>query len=151
MPTKRELEAGRAFLRLFLKDDMTKALARKLAGAGATLESTGQKVAATGAGIAAAGATILAPITTAVQHFASAGDELDKMSQRTGVAAPALAELGFAAEQSGVQLSDVEQNVRRMQKTIGDAERGLSTATGTYGCDSKRPVALSLRTQLPRA
>lgn len=133
MAGRRDIEAGRAFMRLFLKNDLTKQLSGALSGVGKQLQSTGRQVGAVGAGIAGAGAAILAPLAASVKHFAAAGDQLDKMSQRTGVAAPALAEFGFAAEQSGTDLNKVENSVRRMQKTIGDANRGLSTATEGLG------------------
>ena len=128
MASRGDIEAGRAFLRLFLKDDMTKALSRSLGNVGKSLSSAGKQVAAVGAGVAAAGSAMLAPLVGAVSHFAAFGDQLDKMSKRTGIAAPALAEFGFAAEQSGTNLEKVEKAIRKMQKTIGDADRGLSTA-----------------------
>ena len=128
MASRSDIEAGNAFLRLFLKDDMTKALSRSLSNVGKSLSSAGKQVAAVGAGVAAAGSAMLAPLVGAVSHFAAFGDQLDKMSKRTGIAAPALAEFGFAAEQSGTNLEKVENAIRKMQKTIGDADRGLSTA-----------------------
>ena len=128
MPGKADLKAGSAFVRLFLKDELTGALAKTIGAAGKSFQSMGRQAATTGAGLAGMGAAILAPFTGSVKHFAKFGDELDKMSQRTGVAAPALAELGFAAEQSGTDLNKVENAVRTMQKTIGDADQGLAGA-----------------------
>lgn len=129
MASKADIAAGAAFVRLFLKDDMTGALQKSLASVGKTLKETGTQVAKLGAGISAAGAAILAPITGAIMHFSNVGDALDKMSIRTGVSASALAALGFAAGQSGTDIEDVEKSIRRMQATIGDAEMGLSSAT----------------------
>ncbi|MHC4335962.1 MAG: hypothetical protein ACYSUV_19765, partial [Planctomycetota bacterium] len=60
--------------------------------------------------------------------FAAQGDELDKMAKRTGVAGSALAEFSFAAEQSGANLDDFEKSIKRMQRTIEDGKRGLTTA-----------------------
>lgn len=128
MAGKRDIEAGRAFIRLSLKNSLTGALSRALKNMGAQLTQVGARVSQVGAGISAAGGAILAPFAQAVRTFADVGDKLDKMSQRTGVSASALAELGFAAEQSGTDMDKVENAIRRMQKTIGDANRGLSTA-----------------------
>jgi len=132
MAGRGDIEAGKSFIRLFLKNDLTKQLSGALNNMGNQLRGVGTQVAKIGAGVAAAGAAISAPIAGAVKHFAAFGDQLDKMSLRTGVAAPALAELGFAAEQSGTDLDTVEKSIRRMQKTIGDAGRGLSTATEAF-------------------
>ncbi len=129
----RDIEAGRAFLRLGLKNELAKQLSGALNNAGRKLKSGGQAMVQAGAAMGAAGSAILAPIVGSIRQFAKVGDELDKMSRRTGIAAPALAELGFAAEQSGLDLAKVENGVRKMQKTIGDANRGLSTAVDGLG------------------
>ncbi len=129
----RDIEAGRAFLQLGLKSVLAKQLSGALNDAGRKLQSGGQTMMRAGAAIGGAGAAVLAPILGSIRQFAKFGDELDKMSRRTGVAAPALAELGFAAEQSGLDLAKVENAVRKMQKTIGDANRGLSTAVDGLG------------------
>ena len=128
MAGRGDIEAGRAFVKLFLKDSLTGPLAKTINKVGQGMQSMGRQAAMAGAGLTAMGSAIVAPFVASVKHFAGFGDELDKMSQRTGIAAPALAELGFAAEQSGTDLNKVENAVRKMQKTIGDADRGLSTA-----------------------
>lgn len=50
--------------------------------------------------------------------FGSVGDELDKMSKRTGVAVEELSMLKYAAIQSGSSLEEVEVTVRRMQRAL---------------------------------
>jgi hypothetical protein len=128
MPSKKDIEAGRAFVRLFLKNDMRKQLSGALQSAGKTLKGWGRSTMVAGAGMTAAGTAILAPIAAAVKSFAAQGDELDKMAKRTGVAGSALAEFSFAAEQSGANLDDFEKSIKRMQRTIEDGKRGLTTA-----------------------
>jgi hypothetical protein len=81
-----------------------------------------------GKGFLAVGAAIVGPLALAVKIFASAGDQLDKMSKRTGVAGSALAEYGFALEQSGSSLGDFEKAMKRQSRTITDAGEGLSAA-----------------------
>ena len=132
MANKRDIEAGRAFVRLFLKNDMTAALSKSLKSAGASMQSFGRRVTAIGVPIAAVGGAITAGFAGAVKHFAAVGDQLDKISKRTGVASSALAEYGFAAEQSGGSMEDVEKAFKRQAKTIRDLERGLSTATEAF-------------------
>lgn len=128
MASKADVEAGKAFVRLYLKNDFGRQLAGALNAAGAKMQSWGRSTMVAGATITAAGAAILAPIAAAVKSFAAQGDELDKMSKRTGIAGGALAELSFAAEQSGSNLGEVEVGIKRMQRTLTDASLGLSTA-----------------------
>jgi len=119
MAGRSDIEAGGAFVRLFLKNDLTRQLVRTLRNAGQSMQSFGGTVQKIGAPIAAAGAAITAGFGAAVNHFAAVGDHLDKMAQRTGIAAPALAELGFAAEQSGASLENVENALLKMNRRIG--------------------------------
>ena len=132
MAGRSDVEAGRAFVRLTLKIDMTKALTGALRAAGERVQGFGSTVQRIGAPIAAAGAAITGAFSAAVYHFAAVGDQLDKMSARTGISASALAEFGFAAEQSGTSMEAVEKAIRRMQAGTLDLEQGLSTAKDTY-------------------
>jgi len=129
MASKREIEAGRAFVRLFLKNDLRRQLSGAIKAAGAKLQSFGRGTMMAGAGMVAGGAALLAPLAMAVKSFAAQGDTLDKMAKRTGIAGSALAELSFAAEQSGTNLGTFEVGLRRMQRSLTDAKLGLKSAT----------------------
>jgi hypothetical protein len=83
--------------------------------------------------LVAAGAAALGPLAATVRVFTKAGDELEKMSRRTGLSVEALSELGFAAEQSGADLETLEKGVRTMQRAVNDLGRGLSTQTDAFG------------------
>ncbi len=118
------IRAGRAFVELGVSDKLTaglRAAQRRLQAFGAGVRSIGLR-------IAAIGVAGLAPLAASVKAFSDTGDALDKMSQRTGLSVESLSELGFAAEQSGADLETLEKGVRTLQRTINDAERGLSTA-----------------------
>ncbi len=132
MAGRGDIKAGGAFVRLFLKDEMTRALVRSFRNAGQSVRKFGAGIQRIGAPIAAAGAAITTGLVAAVKHFAAVGDQLDKMSKRTGIAASALAGFGFAAEQSGTNLGAVEKGIRRMQKNIRDLELGLSTSVDAF-------------------
>src|SRR6056297_299235 len=67
------------------------------------------------------------------QKTANAGDEIQKMALRTGFSTEALSEFKHAAEISGTSIDSMEKGVKRMQRTLFDAERGLSTATESLG------------------
>ncbi|MCC7408879.1 MAG: hypothetical protein IT442_12460 [Phycisphaeraceae bacterium] len=76
----------------------------------------------------ALGAAMVAPMLAATKVFAGMGDDLAKMSARTGVSVESLSELGFAAELSGMNLEDLETSLRKMQKTLVEATSGSTGA-----------------------
>lgn len=120
-----DIKAGRAYVELMLKDSK---FIQGLKAASRQLKSFGSGAMALGAGITAAGSAVVGPIIAAVKHFAAFGSELADASARTGIAAGALAELGFAAEQTGSSLSDVGVGVKKMQKLLVEAADGSDTA-----------------------
>ena len=123
MASTQGIRAGKAFVELGVSDKLTKGLR----AAQKRLQAFGASVGSLGARIAALGTAALAPLAASVRTFSNAGDVLDKMAARTGLSAKALSELGFAAELSGADLETLEKGIRKMQKSILDAERGLAT------------------------
>lgn len=122
------IRAGKAFVELGVSDRLTAGLRRaqkRLKAFGAGLRSIGTR-------ITAIGSSLIAPLAASVKVFSSAGDQLDKMSKRTGISVEALSELGFAAEQSGADLATLESGIRVMQRTMGDASQGLATAVDAF-------------------
>lgn len=75
----------------------------------------------------ATSAAILAPLALSVKRFADYGDQVAKMARRTGLSTEAVSELGYAAEISGANIDSLEKGVKRMARTITDAESGLLT------------------------
>ncbi|MDO5113075.1 MAG: hypothetical protein Q4E67_01740 [Planctomycetia bacterium] len=63
-------------------------------------------------------------IKTAVNQFMAFGDQLDKMSLRSGVAAADLSALKFAAEQCGSSIEDIGNGFRDLNKNLSLAESG---------------------------
>ncbi|MCB9838198.1 MAG: hypothetical protein H6813_02570 [Phycisphaeraceae bacterium] len=129
MAGSRGIRAGRAFVELGVSDRLSAGLRR----AQRRLQAFGAGVRQVGLRLVAAGVAALAPLAATVRIFAKAGDELEKMSRRTGVSVEALSELGFAAEQSGADLETVEKGVKTMQRAIVDLGRGLSTQVDAFG------------------
>lgn len=122
------IKAGATFVEAYLKDNTPK----QLKAMQQRFKATGAAIARVGAGIAAFGAAGVGFATGAVIQFARVGDQIDKMSQRTGVGAEALSTLGFAADRSGASLADVENGVRGMQRQILNLRDGLSTAVDSF-------------------
>ena len=99
---------------------------------GVAFKSIGSSVSRIGGAIAGVGASIAGPLSAAVVSFAAAGDVLDKMSKRTGVAVESLSELAFAAEQSGSSIDGVERGIRGMQKALLNAEMGSKDVVDAF-------------------
>lgn len=121
------IRAGKAYVELGVQDKLT----RGLKAAEAKVREFGQNVQAVGKAMAAIGAAVAGPMLAATMRFTAVGDQLDKMSRRTGVSVEALSELGYAAQISGTDIETIEKSLRKMQKTIVDAARGSTTAVDT--------------------
>ena len=150
---KSAIQAGGAFVRLFLKDELTKAVQQTMRKTGESIQSAGKQLAKAGAIFGAAGGGILAPIIASVKHFADAGDGLDKMAARTGVAASSLAELGFAAEQSGSSLESIEKAMFGLSRSMFQAREGssaVSAALDEIGLSYRDLQGLAPEQQLER-
>ena len=129
MPAPGKVRAGQAFVEIFADD---RRLARGLRRASARLKAFGTAIRGMGLRMMALGAAVVAPMLASVKVFASLGDQLNKMSARTGVAVEELSSLAFAAEQSGADLQTLEGGLRGMQRSILNLERGLSTSKDSF-------------------
>ena len=125
MASSRGIRAGRAFVELFADDSK---LVRGLRAAQAKIKAFGSSIRNMGLKMASLGAAILAPLLGAAKAFSSMGDQIAKMAKRTGMSVEALSELQFVASQTGTEINALENALRRMQRSIYDAGRGLSTA-----------------------
>jgi len=126
MPSSSGIRAGQAFIELYANDAR---LVKGLNAAAAKLKVFGAAVQDIGTKMSLAGAAIVTPLLASAKSFSDVGDALDKMSARTGISVEALSEIGFAADQSGTSLDDVETAVRKMQKTIAASAGGSKQAT----------------------
>ena len=85
-----------------------------------------------GAGMTIAGAAIIGATTKMIGKFVETGDVIDKMSKRTGMSAVSLSELAHAADISGTTLGSVEKGIKKMSKSLVDADLGLETYTRSF-------------------
>jgi len=122
----RGIRAGRAFVELFADDSR---LVRGLKRAQARIAAFGAGVRNVGLKMAGVGAAIVAPLLGASKVFANVGDQMQKMSIRTGISVEALSELGFAAEQSGSDMETLGNAVLRMNRRIGRIRAGEASST----------------------
>jgi hypothetical protein len=116
-----DIKAGGAYVELGIKDTIDRGL--KIASG--KLKSWGKNVGIAGAAFSAAGAAALAPMTAAALSFTAAGDALNDMASRTGLAVDSLSALSFAANMSGTSLEELEGGLKKMSKVA--AESGKTT------------------------
>ena len=125
MANTTSIRAGRAFVELFADDSK---LVRGLRSAERKLRAFGNGIRTLGLKMMAIGAGLLTPLIGSAKAFSKMGDEVAKMSKRTGLSVETLSELKFVASQTGTEFATLENGIRKMQRSIYDAGRGLSTA-----------------------
>lgn len=121
-----DIEAGKAHVTLWVKDN---AFTRGLSNAQKRLNKFGSGMMSIGTRVAGVGAAIMGAMGAAGVAFASAGDKLDKMSGRTGVAADKLSALKFAAESSGTSIDAVGSTIQKMNRRIGRLTAGQGASS----------------------
>jgi hypothetical protein len=122
------IRAGQAFIEMGLNNDP---LTKGLKAAESQLKGFGIAVTQIGAAAGAAGAAITVPLLAMAKIFAEGTSALQHMSERTGISIEALSALGYAAKQTGLDLSEVEIAIKKMQKsmTAGSLENQQAAQT----------------------
>lgn len=86
-----------------------------------------------------------------IRNIVQSGDRLAKFARTVGLSTDALQEFQFAAERSGLGTDQFQAAVARLQKTIADANDGLSTAADAFnklGIDAGKFAKLDTATQI---
>jgi uncharacterized membrane protein YkgB len=130
MPPSGSIRAGRAFVELFADDSK---LVRGLRRAERRLRAFGDSIRNFGLKLTALGSAMLAPLVASAKLFSGYGDQVAKMAKRTGLSVETLSELRFVATQTGTEFESLEMAFRKMQRSIYDAGRGLSTQVDALG------------------
>ena len=120
-----DVRAGGAYVEIGAR---TRALEQGLMRASAKVNAFAGRIRGIGMGLTMVGAAITAPLTLSVKMFANYGDQVAKMSRRTGVGVEALGRLGHAADLTGANMETLEKGLRTMQRATLDAKLGLSTS-----------------------
>lgn len=105
---------------------------KKAQGLGQTLINgvgTAAKWGAAFAGAAAAGAAALYGVAS---KSASASDEIDKMSQKIGISRQAYQELDFVLSQNGMDVNQLQGNMKKLVNQMQSAQEGGKTATAAF-------------------
>lgn len=81
-------------------------------------------------GLAAAGTAAIGFATNAVMQFSEVGDEVEKMSKRTGLSAEAVSALRVAADMGGTSIETMETAVKKMQVGLDNFNAKGSVMSG---------------------
>ena len=120
------IKAGEAFVEI--GTDL-RPLDKGLAQVSTKMRNLSKQMRGIGIGLMAAGAAIAAPLILATKAFTGFGDQVAKMSRRTGFTTEAISELGFAAQISGADISGLEKSVRHMARAVIEAQAGMTEYT----------------------
>src|SRR5687767_467129 len=117
-------------LLLRLKDEASK----ELGGVAEKLGNVGKVAAGVAAGLAAATGAVAAFAIGSAVKFSQVGDEVQKMSIRTGIAAESISALRVAADASGTSIGSVESGIKKMQLSLvelsGDSKKAADAFSG---------------------
>lgn len=91
------------------------------------VQALGASVRQVGIAAGVAFAAMGAAASLMVRHFMRVGDEASKMAQRTGLSVRAITQLDYIAKITGTDIGAVEKGIKKMARTIVDAEAGLMT------------------------
>lgn len=100
----------------------------KVAELGEKFQSLGQKTRVLSA--AAAGAT--AGVFALAKKAGAAADDLNTLSKVTGISTEELQKMAFASDLVDVSVEDVAKSMSKLQKNIGEAEKGSKSATAAF-------------------
>ncbi len=110
----------------------TRAAEGKLRAFGDNAQRMSGKFRKMGIAMVAVGAAIAGAMIKITMEYAKAGDEIAKMSKRTGIATETLSKWKFMADLSGTSLQAMEKGFKKLAMSISDAKDGLMTYTREF-------------------
>ncbi len=121
MPSTQAIQAGRAFVRLFLKNDMTSQLVRVLRKAQARLQNFSRSAITMGRQVAIAGALMAAPLALATRTFAQFDDGMREVGAVTQAVGADFDLLTDKAKKLGASTSFTATEVALLMAELGRA------------------------------
>ena len=104
----------------------------KLKGIGGNLDKMSKNFTKAGAAMVGVGTALVGSLVTITLKSAKAGDEIAKMSQRTGLTVQTLSKLKYAADLSDTSLESLQTGIRTMASTLYDAQNGMESASRAF-------------------
>ena len=107
--------------------DQTKSAFDSASRSLSTLSTKAQAVSTSFKGLALVGAGVA--FAGMVKNLAEAGDKLQKLSVKTGIAVEDLSKLDYAASLSDLSMEDLGAALTKLNRVMGDAANGSKEAT----------------------
>lgn len=158
MASRADIQAGRAFVRLFLKNDMTRQLVRALKAAQTRLRKFGDSAIATGRRVAFVGLAMATPFVFATRTFAEFEDQMltvKVVTRDIGDAFETLTEqaktLGRTTSFTAIQIGQAMVQLGRATFSADEIKKAtphvlnLARATGTDLAEATEIAAVTLR------
>lgn len=149
MAGRRDLKAGSAYVRLYLRDLLTRKIGPVVANAGAKLQAVGQSAKAAGRSMAMAATAMLAPLALATKTFADFEDQMLSVKAVTGASAKAYAMLTERAKELGRTTSFTASQVAAGMTELGRA--GFDPSEIDAATESMLALARATGTELSQA
>lgn len=127
MASKADIEAGRAFVRLYLRNDLTRQLATAIKSAGESVLQLGASAMRAGAGLTAGGLALLGPLTASAVGFAKTADDIATTAGRLQMPASAVSELAHAMKMTDVSAAGLEKGLGNLRLKTQEAAEGSKT------------------------
>ncbi|HEX4123769.1 MAG TPA: hypothetical protein VHY37_03520 [Tepidisphaeraceae bacterium] len=108
------------------------ALQKKLESIGNGLKDAGSAMRDSGAKMIGAGAAIGAPLLGTAGAYAKEGSDIARASETTGVKAPALSQLKYAASDAGVEFDALTDSLSKMQRNLYQAGEGSKETADAF-------------------
>ena len=99
----------------------------KASSFGQTLTSGIGTVAKWGTAVVAGTTAVVGGLTAVATNSASAGDRIDKMSQKIGISREAFQELDFICSQSGTSVETLQMGIKSLTSAMDGARSGTAT------------------------
>jgi hypothetical protein len=144
----RSIKAGNAEVTTSLNDS---GLRSGLDKARKMVMKAGAAIAGGGGALIGLGGAVLGPIIESFREVVKEFDEIKKASDRLGTTPEIISALGYAAQQSGSNLEDLESAAGKMQKAISEAAHNggdLAEKFKILGLDAGELLKLPLDEQL---
>jgi hypothetical protein len=119
MATRKDVQAGAAYVTLFVKNS---AFVKGLRDAEKQFAQMGQGLKQLGAKFLALGAAIQVPVTAALAQFGKVGTSLDRVADRLKVTTAEMSALGYAAQTVGGDVGTIEQAITALRERMAGAQ-----------------------------
>ena len=123
---------------------------KKLKGIAGSMQNMSDTFKKAGKAMIGVGAALSGSMVAVTAKWAKAGDEVAKMSKRTGWAVESLSELRHVAEISGTELAAFEKGTRKLSMAILDAAEGGATyeeALNRIGLSGEKLMGIPIEEQ----